>query len=229
MFTWAMRQGYVDVNPVVATGKAIEETSRTRVLSQLEISEVWNATHDDDNGRIVRLLLLTGQRRNEVGDMRWSEIDRAAKTWRLPANRTKNGLPLDVPLSSAALAVIETVPIREGRDLLFGEKAGAFRGWSKSKTSLDKRITEARVWFSGEQAASLEPWRIHDIRRTVVTHMNEHLGVLPHVVEAVVNHITGPSKMGVAGTYNRAVYAAEKRQALDRWAEYVFERMKTRG
>ncbi|TXN25139.1 site-specific integrase [Methylobacterium sp. WL9] len=228
MYTWAMRQGYVDANPVIATGKAVEEISRTRVLTQLEICEVWNATQDDDYGRIVRLLFLTGQRRNEVGAMRWSEIDEAARIWRLPAERTKNGLPHDVPLSDAALAVINGVPVRENRDFLFGERAGAFQGWSKSKFALDKRIDLQRGWFSGEGAVSVAPWRIHDIRRTVVTHMNEHLGILPHVVEAVVNHITGPSKMGVAGIYNRAIYAGEKRHALNKWAEYVFERMRMR-
>ncbi|WP_156653335.1 hypothetical protein [Methylobacterium sp. Leaf111] len=82
---------------------------------------------------------------------------------------------------------------------------------------------DTRVWFSGEGAAPVVPWRIHDIRRTVVTHMNEHLGILPHVVEAVVNHITGPSKMGVAGIYNRAIYSTEKRHALEKWSDYIFD------
>ncbi|WP_082504626.1 integrase arm-type DNA-binding domain-containing protein [Methylobacterium sp. Leaf111] len=129
MYTWAMRQGHVDSNPVIATGKAVEEISRTRVLTQLEICEVWNAARGNtDYGRIIRLLLLTGQRRNEVGGMRWSEIDRASKTWRLPAERTKNGLPHDVPLSSAALEVIDAVPARDGRDFLFGDRKALFRG-----------------------------------------------------------------------------------------------------
>ncbi|MCJ2058340.1 site-specific integrase [Methylobacterium sp. J-048] len=221
LFTWAMRQGLVEANPVIATGKAVEETSRTRVLTRTEIGEVWTACRDDDHGRIIRLLLLTGQRRNEVGGMRWSEIDRATNFWRLPAERTKNGLPHDVPLSAGALAILNSVPVRLGRDCIFGDADGPFQGWSRCKTSLDNRINESRIWFFGENAPGIQPWRIHDLRRTVVTHMNEHLGILPHVVEAVVNHITRPSKMGVAGVYNRAVYNKEKKSALSDWSEYV--------
>lgn len=221
MFTWAMRQGEVDSNPVAATGKPAEDVARTRVLSEAEISDVWNACRDDDHGRIVRLLFLTGQRRTEVGAMRWSEVDRSKNLWQLPPERTKNGLPHTVPLSPAVLSIIDAVPVRGGRDYVFGDASGPFQGWSKSKTTLDKRIAERREWFSGKPDPGIPPWRIHDLRRTVVTHMNEHLRILPHVVEAIVNHVTGPSKMGVAGIYNRAIYADEKRHALEVWAEYV--------
>ncbi|WP_083374470.1 site-specific integrase [Methylobacterium sp. C1] len=221
LFTWAMRQGLVETNPVTATGKAVEETSRTRVLTASEIAEIWRACRDDDYGRIVKLLLLTGQRRNEVGGMRWCEIDSAARVWRLPAERTKNGLPHDVPLSLAVREILETVPRRAGREFLFGDSGGPYQGWSRSKASLDKRITETRIWLHGRNAQGIAPWRLHDLRRTVVTHMNENLRVLPHVVEAVVNHITGPARMGVAGVYNRATYTSEKTSALDKWSEYV--------
>ena len=223
LFSWAMRQGLVELNPVVATGKAVEETSRTRVLSREEIGQIWLACRDDDHGRIVRLLLLTGQRRNEVAGIRWSEIDRDAGLWRLPAERTKNSLPHDVPLSGDALAILDGAPVRNGKDLIFGDRDGPFQGWSRAKISLDKRINESRVWFSGRNAVGISPWRLHDLRRTVVTHMNEDLGILPHVVEAVVNHVTGPAKMGVAGVYNRASYAAEKKAALNSWSNYVAE------
>ncbi|MCJ2110758.1 site-specific integrase [Methylobacterium sp. E-025] len=226
MFTWAMRQGEVDSNPVAATGKPAENVARTRVLSDDEICDVWNACRDDDHGRIVRLLLLTGQRRTEVGAMRWSEIDRPRKLWQLPPERTKNGLPHTVPLSPAALAIIETVPVRGGRDFLFGDSTGPFQGWSKSKMNLDRRISEKREWLSGKPDAGISEWRLHDLRRTAVTHMNEHLRILPHVVEAIVNHITGPAKMGVAGIYNRATYADEKRDALNKWAEYLTGKLK---
>lgn len=221
LFTWAMRQGIVETNPVTATGKAVEESSRTRVLTAGEIAEIWRACRDDDHGRIVKLLLLTGQRRNEVGGMRWCEIDKASEVWRLPAERTKNGLPHDVPLSGAVREILETVPRRAGREFLFGESAGSYQGWSRAKTSLDKRINETRIWMHGRNTQGIPPWRIHDLRRTVVTHMNENLGVLPHVVEAVVNHITGPARMGVAGVYNRATYATEKTAALENWSEYL--------
>ncbi len=101
-------------NPVTATGKAIEEVSRNRVLSDEEIAAVWASCRDDDHGRIVRILLLTGQRREEVGAMRWSEINRAKAMWSLPPERTKNGLPHDVPLSRSALSIIEGTAARSG-------------------------------------------------------------------------------------------------------------------
>jgi integrase len=221
MFSWAMRQGEVDANPVIATGKATEELSRNRVLSDEEIVDIWKACRDDHHGRIVRLLILTGQRREEVGAISRSEINRAKATWSLPPERTKNGLPHDVPLSATALEIIDAIPCRNGRELLFGDSNGPFQGWSKAKTALDKRILNAREKKVGKANAKISAWRLHDLRRTVVTNMNEHLGIMPHIVEAVVNHVTGPSKLGVAGVYNRALYAAEKRQALERWSEHV--------
>lgn len=217
LFSWAMREGEVEANPVIATGKATEEKSRDRVLDDRELIAVWHGCGKDDYGRIVRLLILTGQRREEVGAMRWSELDLTPgkALWRLPSSRTKNNLPHDVPLSEAAVAILQDAPRREvpgtagaeERDLIFGEGKGAFQGWSNAKSSLDARIRIA-------------PWRLHDLRRTMVTGISE-LGIPPHIVEAVVNHVTGPSKMGVAGIYNRATYANEKRDALIRWAEHV--------
>lgn len=217
LFTWAMRAGEVEANPVIATGKAVEEKSRDRVLNDRELVAVWHGCGKDDYGRIVRLLILTGQRREEVGAMRWSEIDLTTgkALWRLPASRTKNNLPHDVPLSEAAVAILQDAPRREvpgtagaeERDLIFGEGKGAFQGWSNAKSSLDARIRIA-------------PWRLHDLRRTMVTGISE-LGIAPHVVEALVNHISGAAKSGVAGVYNRATYATEKRAALNIWAEHV--------
>ncbi|MBB5761404.1 integrase [Methylorubrum rhodesianum] len=217
LFTWAMRAGEVEANPVIATGRAVEEKSRDRVLNDRELVAVWHGCGKDDYGRIVRLLILTGQRREEVGAMRWSELDLTTgkALWRLPASRTKNNLPHDVPLSEAAVAILQDAPRREvsgtagaeERDLIFGEGKGAFQGWSNAKSSLDARIRIA-------------PWRLHDLRRTMVTGISE-LGIAPHVVEALVNHISGAAKSGVAGVYNRATYATEKRAALNIWAEHV--------
>src|SRR5262249_50771949 len=110
---------------------------------------------------------------------------------------------------------------QKGRDLLFGRGAGAFSGWSAAKERLDARILKARVERLGKKA-TLEPWRIHDIRRTGSTRMNDSpadggVGALPHIVECVLGHISG-FRGGVAGVYNQALYRAEKRQALDMWA-----------
>ena len=161
------------------------------------------------------MLILTGQRRDEVGDMAKSEVSLAARKWNIPRERTKNGRAHEVPLPDLALGILEPAILREGRekrDLIFGDGVGGFSGWSKAKAAIDERIAEAT-------GAAPTPWRLHDLRRTAATQMAE-LGVLPHVVEAVLNHVSG-HKAGVAGVYNLALYAAEKRRALDLWAAHV--------
>jgi integrase len=130
-----------------------------------------------------------------------------------------------VPLSDTALALIAASPRRTNRDLVFGngprrhgnEQRG-FSGWSKAKAALDERILEARQLADPE--AKPLPWRLHDLRRTCATVMADRLGVLPHIVEAVLNHISG-HKAGVAGVYNRARYEVEMRDAMQRWADHV--------
>jgi integrase len=219
LFTWAMREGLIEANPVIGTNKATEERSRDRVLSNSELVEIWNACRGDDYGRIVRLLILTGQRRDEVGSISSSEINLSNQQWSLPGERTKNRLPHDVPLSDAAINVLRSAPRREGRELIFGEGSGGFGGWSRAKEAIDKRINDARVEHVGKHVEQVAPWRIHDIRRTVATGMAD-IGAQPHVIEAVLNHVSG-HKAGVAGIYNRAIYAAEKRAALERWADHV--------
>jgi integrase len=163
-------------------------------------------------------LILTGARRDEVGNLVHSEIDLSARRWLLPAARAKNKREHEIPLSDLAVSILESTLAREGREhraAIFGDgprrKGGSvrgFSGWSKAKAALDKRIEPP-----------LSPWRLHDIRRSVATGMAE-LGVKPHVIEATLNHVSG-HKAGVAGIYNHAAYAPEKQQALDRWAAHV--------
>jgi integrase len=215
--TWAMREGLIDANPVVATNRANGAAARDHVPTNRELCDIWRALEEDDHGTIVKLLLLTGQRRDEIGSLRWSEIDVERALITLPGARTKNGRPHEIPLSSIALALLKSRPRRPDRDLVFGAGAGAFSGWSKAKAHLDRRIAEANMV---EGKPPVEPWRLHDLRRVVSTQMHGALGVAPHIVEAVLNHVSG-HKAGVAGVYNRAAYAAEKRQALDRWAAHL--------
>jgi integrase len=218
-FAWAIRQCLCEVNPVVGTNKAAELRARERVLSDHELKAIWDALPDSDYGRIVRLLILTGQRREEIGGLRWSEIDIAKRVITLPSERTKNHRSHDVPMSKAALELLKSQTTRAGRDFVFGDgprsneqngqgtKQAGFQGWSKSKTALDAQTT------------SIAAWRLHDVRRTVATRMAE-LGVQPHIVEAVLNHASG-HKAGIAGVYNRAAYVDEKTAALALWAKYV--------
>jgi integrase len=218
-FSWAMAEGIVDINPVIATNRQGAERTRDRVLTDAELVAIWNATNGDDYGYIVRLLILTGQRRDEVGAVAKGELDLPGRKWTIAATRTKNGRAHEVPLSDPALAILKAATTREGRkdrEAIFGDGAAGngFSGWSKAKAALDKRIIG-----EAKQKKKAAPWRLHDIRRTVATRMID-LGVLPHVVEAVLNHVSG-HKAGVAGVYNRALYSAEKRQALDLWAAHV--------
>jgi integrase len=150
-------------------------------------------------------LFLTGQRREEVGGMRWSELDLKEKLWSLPSDRTKNGRPHDVPLTGPVLQILASRDRPTDRDFVFGKGKGPFSGWSKAKASLDSKT-------------GLRDWRLHDLKWTAVTGMAE-LGFQPHIIEAIVDHLSG-HKSGVAGIYNRATYAAEKRDALGIWSDY---------
>lgn len=215
LFAWALRKGRVDKNPAIETDKR-KEIPRDRVLTGAELKAIWQACGDDDHGKIVKLLLLTGQRRDEVGGMVESELQRDLRMWSLPRERTKNGRAHDVPLSDAAVALLPAA--RTDRELLFGRGAGSFSGWSRCKARLDKRIKDASPTGKG-----IAPWRLHDLRRTFATGLGDHLGIAPHLVEALLNHIStvASGKAGVGGTYNRSLYAAEKRDALDRWSKHV--------
>lgn len=210
LFAWAIGEGLADANPVVGTNKATDEIARDRVLNDGELRVVWVCAGDSDYGVIVRLLILLGQRREEVAAMRWSELDLDKRMWRVGCERTKNGLPHDVPLPDAAIDLLAAQGRRTGRDLVFGEGVGPFQGWSNAKNAFNNRL---------QAVGMAAPWRLHDLRRTAATRMAD-LGVQPHVIEAVLNHISG-HKAGVAGTYNRSIYAPEKREALEKWAEYV--------
>jgi integrase len=223
-FSWAIGEGLVDATPVLGTNKATEEISRDRVLRDEELAAIWNEAGGGDYGAIVRLLILTGQRREEVGGMLRSEIDLEKRVWRIDAERTKNGLAHDLPLSSPAVEILRARE-RSGRALAFGSREGPFQGWSNAKSALDRRVL-TKLRETGADGA-LKPWRLHDIRRTVATRMAD-LGVQPHVIEAVLNHISG-HKAGVAGVYNRATYAAEKRHALDLWGAHLESLAEGRG
>ena len=200
--SWGTDAQLLERNCAIGIRPPVERAARERTLNDAEICRLWVATAGDDYySRILRLLLLTGQRRGEVGGMRRQELDFDRAIWSLAGTRTKNGLPHDVPLSRQAKAILE----REDGDPLFGGQNG-FTDWYRAKQQLDARLT-------------LPGWTVHDLRRTVVTGMVE-LGVPPNIVEAVVNHVSG-HKAGVAGVYNRAKHAQEKRAALQRWGDHL--------
>jgi integrase len=206
-FGWAIQEGLLDgANPVIGTNQQTER-SRDRVLSGDELRQIWNALDGHSAyAAIVRILMLTGARANEIGGLRWSEIvgDKIV----LPGARTKNGREHIIPLTVAVRALLDQRP--RTRDVVFGRSQG-FHGWAWSKIALDQRLRDS--------GAALAHWTHHDLRRSMATHMAES-GTPPHIIEAVLNHVSG-HKAGVAGIYNRASYEPQKRIALEKWADHV--------
>jgi integrase len=207
---WVIRQGIeLPKGNVASYTEARKEKSRERVLNNAEIRAIWRACRDDDHGNIVKLLLLTGQRAAEIGELRWGEIQDDQIL--LPSSRTKNKRPHAVPLSAPVRVILDRLRIID-RAFVFGrDDTHGFQGWGVSKKRLDQRIAKA--------GAPLPHWTVHDLRRTAATGM-AGLKIQPHIIEAVLNHVSG-HKAGVAGIYNRAAYDEEKREALDRWARHV--------
>jgi integrase len=208
-FTWLAREGYVEANPVAFTNKAVENGSRERVLADDELAAIWKAAADDQYGTIVKLLMLTGARRDEIASLRWSEVDLDDATVTLPPARTKNRREHVIPLSEPALAILAVQPRHDDRDHVFGRGVDrGFQDWSGSKVDLDASLGNAFEW------------RLHDFRRSLSTALHERFGVQPHVIEVILGHVGG-HKAGVAGVYNKAAYFDERRRALARWAEHV--------
>lgn len=223
LYTWAIDRGYCDATPVMKIKpRAVANGGRERTLTPEELREVWHATHavNESYGRIVRLLILTGQRRDEVGSLRWAEVQENGEGAKidLPGERTKNHRGHIVPLSRQAIDCLPPKP-NEPHPFVFGRRQTAgFSGWSKAKGQLDAHVAAQRLERGVKDA--MAPWVLHDLRRTFVTMVGE-LGIAPpHVVEAIVNHVSG-HKAGVAGTYNKALYLEERRRALVAWGEWV--------
>jgi integrase len=232
-FAWLIHNNHCSVaNPTMGI-KLAKEEPRGRALTEPELVEVWLAadTIGGDFGTIVKLLILTGQRVREIGNLESVEVDLERRLIDLPERRTKNGKPHFVPLSAPALALLRAIPRQEGQRLVFlGHRGRGIKTYSRHKLNLDKRIAELRG------GKPLPHWQLRDLRRSVVTQLSEsrerrvrrgHLEEIetycfaqPHVAEATVNHISGAAKAGVAGTYNKAVYLQERKAALEQWAAH---------
>jgi integrase len=195
---WLIEVGEIEISPATRSPKYSAERGR-RVLTNGEIRAIWHGG-TGRFGAILRLLLLLGARRTEIGDMRWSEID--GDVWTVPEDRTKSHRELVLPLPAAALAEINAQPRILGQDHVFGRNgARGFTGWGDHKARLDRRLGLPKKW------------RIHDLRRTVRTRLHS-LGVPYEVVSHVFNHDLG----AIASTYDHHHYLPEMRAALDKWA-----------
>jgi len=208
LFGWAKGKRLVTVNPCADLDRPADERSRDRVLDDKELRKVWLAAGElgHPHAGIVRLLILTGQRRNEIAHLRWNEIDLDERALHVPAARTKNARAYDVPLSAQALAIIAGLPRLVGADHAFTVRRKPIVNFSHMKERLD-------------EASGVTGWTLHDLRRTVASGL-QRLGVRLEVTEAVLNHRSG-SMAGIVGIYQRHDYASEKRDALARWADYM--------
>ena len=192
---------------------------RDRVLAMDELRRVWKAAGaiGGTGGSLVQMLMLTGQRRFETSMMRWqdlSELDGDSPLWSIPGEMTKNYRPHTVPLASEAVEIIRSLPRFEGSELVFTTTgATPFSGFSKLKRQIDRQVAE-------DGGKLLAPWTMHDLRRSLVTGLNEQGIAAPHIIEAIVNHVSG-HRGGIAGVYNRATYLEERRRALEAWAALV--------
>lgn len=209
MYSWAMKEGLCESNPVMATNDPTAgRLPRDRVLSDEELRIIWSSCQDDSPGRIVKLLLLTGCRREEIGALKWDEINLSTGILTIPGSRTKNGRTLELGLPQLALDLLRSMPRLDGQQYVFGAR-NPFSGWSAAKLRLDSRIILAK-------GQSLAPWTLHDLRRTMRSGLGR-LGIPPHVAELAINHVRG----GIEAIYDRHRYQREIAAALATWADHV--------
>lgn len=234
-FNWAVDRDIVDASPVPKGSTAKQGASRERVLTDQEVRLVWLACEKAGwpFGPLVKLLLLTAQRRNEVAHAARSEFELGGNNqlWTIPLERSKNGKEHLVPLPSLVLEVISGLPKVGDTYLLSTTGETPISGFSKAKKAIDAEMLtiakeEAAALGLKPEDVKLEGWTLHDLRRTAASGM-ARLGVPVHVLEAVLNHQSGSIK-GVAKIYNRYEYLDEKRQALTAWAEHL-RRVATRS
>jgi integrase len=219
MFAWLVEHRRITTNPALGMYKPPAPDARDRVLSGIEIRWFWQACDElgEPFGALLKLLLLTGCRRDEVADMTHGELSDGGSVWTIPGQRTKNGRPHVAYLPPLAREIIAGLPKVEGRAGFLFTTIGTrpVSGWSKIKLRLDALMLKA----AKQDGAGITPWRLHDLRRTAVTGMGE-LGIRPDVVELVVNHLSG-HRGGIAGIYNRSELMPERRAALERWSQHV--------
>jgi integrase len=230
-FKWCVSHEIIQSNPLASLLAPETQENRERVLTNDELIRIWEAADYTAYpwGPFYKLLLLTLQRRDEVAGMQWCELDHRSREWIIPGSRTKNGKEHLVHLSPMAWEIVDNLA-KNAPKMLEGRFASPFvfpatdatyiTGYSKAKTALDETIKEI---FGDE----LEPWRVHDLRRTGATGL-AMLKVSPHVIERVLNHITGSATAKVSGidaalvrVYQRFQYAKERKEALLKWSDYL--------
>jgi integrase len=207
IFSWALDEEIIQASPAVRLRRPAEENERERSLTDDEIKTLWPVftSMGYPFGHGLKFLLVTGQRRGEVGGMKWSEID--GDGWKLPGERAKSKQGHRVPLSTLALEILEQCPRIGDYIFMSGRGAEPLEGWDGAKRRADSYL-----------AKPIEHWRIHDLRRTMATQMRS-LGVDRLVVSKLLNH----AESGITKTYDRYAADPEKAAAMERWSDKLKE------
>jgi integrase len=211
MCSWGIECSLIEVNPCTGIKAPACETARDRILTDAELKAVWQAADEQEQPyeQFVKILILSGQRRSEVAEMRWSEIDLAAKLWTLPKERAKNRRQHDIPLSDSAAALLRGLPRIGDSDFIFtlsGHRPICC--YHLVKNRIDALLVD-----------DMPAWVFHDLRRTFASGL-ARLGVNLPVIEKLLNHVSG-SFAGIVGVYQRHAFADEKRGAMQTWARHV--------
>lgn len=232
LFRWAERRDDIDKSPMLKISAPAGSKARKRVLSPDEVVAVWKATYSLDypRGTLVRLLMITLQRRSEVAGLPWAELSKEQARWHLPGERSKNGLDHLIPLSGPAMKELDDIGWKT-RGLVLPSSTGKtpVSNFSDMKAALDtamlpilQEMADAKADAAEEERHPVEmlPWRLHDLRRTGTTNL-QALGFPIEVTERVINHHQGGESSGIRGIYNLHEYANEKAHALSAWAAHL--------
>ena len=207
LFNWCISRGIITASPCEGISTPSREKARDRILTDEELVSIINTAKQmgGASGSIIQMLILTAQRRNEVSEMIWNELDLVNNQWKIPSSRTKNEKPHTVHLSEQAATVISGIS-SIGSFVFTSNGKTPFSGFSKSKKRLD-------------ELSGVTNWRLHDIRRTVTSGMAK-LGIAPHIADKILNHQSGTIS-GVAAVYQRHEFLDERKTALNAWGNYV--------
>jgi integrase len=226
LFKWLLDEELIPADPTARVRKVVKETARDRTLADREVGLFWRGCDKLGwpFGSMYKLLLLTAQRRDEVGSLEWSEIDFDQNVWTIPREKAKNDRAHEVHLSALAMEILDSLPRVGGRYVLTTTGARPVSGFSKSKERLDRHMLHlfrAELAEAGYEPyrAAIDDWILHDLRRTAATGM-ARLNIPPHVVDRILNHVSGAIR-GVAAVYNRHAYLDERRAALEAWSRHV--------
>ena len=230
LFVWAEKREDIDQSPMAKMVAPKGAKARKRVLSPDEVIACWRASYalEEPRGALLRLLMITLQRRSEVAALSWTELSQADASWRLPGERAKNGQDHLVPLSELAMAELDANGWkRRGLSSSCSTGITPVSNFSDMKAALDtamkpilQELADKRADADGEDGHEVEftPWRLHDLRRTGATNL-QALGFPIEVTERVINHHQGGEAAGIRGVYNLYEYLPEKTRALNAWSD----------